>query len=310
MLPKLALGGLVTKKTMAVVGEAGPELVIPTKELAAAASAIQRVDFGSARESATAGMASLMAAMPTSLADSLSGAMTDQQDAMIEKIKQAASAGGGTAGSISDALASAMDSLTGGGDIGAIAEQLKQGMSGGDIGAIAEKMKATMADAGGSMTDMQSILAKMSGSLGAILPGAAVSDEAAAQAADAMKATMAGTGGSLTDIADTLSGLSTSLTATATTTNAAMAQRLAEVASATVEKPVAPTPALDIERVVAGTMNTVDAIKDLEYRLDKLSNAILAQPTEVIVQMDRETLMRAMAKADRFKKKARYGVQA
>lgn len=57
-------------------------------------------------------------------------------------------------------------------------------------------------------------------------------------------------------------------------------------------------------------MNTVDAIKDLEYRLDKLSNAILAQPTEVIVQMDRETLMRAMAKADRFKKKARYGVQA
>lgn len=350
MLPKLALGGLVTKKTTAVIGEAGPELVIPTKELAAAASAIQRVDFGSARESATAGMASLMAAMPTSLADSLSGAMTDQQDAMAEKIKQAASAGGGTARSISDALASAMDSLTGGGDIGAIAdslsgamtdqntalaEKIKQGMgAGGDVAAsisdalvgamgsiteapadseqaaaIAEKMKATMADAGGSMTDLQSLLAKMSGSLGAILPGAAVSDEAAAQA-EKMKATMAGTGGSLTDIADTLSGLSTSLTATATTTNAAMAQRLAEVASATVEKPVVPTPAVDIERVVAGTMSTVDAIKDLEDRLDKLSDAILAQPTEVIVQMDRETLMRAMAKADRFKKKARYGVQA
>ena len=301
MLPKLALGGLVTKKTMAVIGEAGPELVIPTKELAAAASAIQRVDFGSARESATAGMASLMAAMPTSLADSLSGAMTDQQDAMAQKIKQAASAGGGTAGSISDALASAMESLTGGGDIGAIAEQLSGAMTDQNT-ALAEKIKQSMS-AGGDVSG--SISDALVGAMGSVT-GA----PAAAQAAEKMKATMAGTGGSLTDIADTLSGLSTSLTATATTTSAAMAQRLAEVASATVEKPVVPTQAVDIERVVAGTMSTVDAIKDLEDRLDKLSDAILAQPTEVIVQMDRETLMRAMAKADRFKKKARYGVQA
>jgi len=62
-IPKLALGGLVKRKTLAYVGEAGPELVIPAKELAAAASAIERVDFDAARQSASAGLESMLASL-------------------------------------------------------------------------------------------------------------------------------------------------------------------------------------------------------------------------------------------------------
>lgn len=88
-------------------------------------------------------------------------------------------------------------------------------------------------------------------------------------------------------------------------------QRLADIASAAAPSAGAPsTVQLDVDRMAKGADNTVDAIERLHDRLDKLSDAILAQPTEVNVQMDRETLMRAMAKADRFKKKARYGVTA
>jgi|GEM_PF-4608573 len=215
MLPKMAVGGLVTKKTMAVIGEAGPELVIPTKELATAASAIERVDFGAARQSAAAGMESLMAAMPTTLADSLAGTLGDTQSGMADKLKQAMTASGGTAGSLEDALKG-------------------------------------------------------------------------------------------------VSGLSTAFAASGTASpDAILAQRLADIASTATEKAGGPaSAAVDMSRMIEGSDNTVTAIKDLHDRLDKLSDAILAQPTEVSVQMDRETLMRAMAKADRLKKKARYGATA
>jgi hypothetical protein len=88
-------------------------------------------------------------------------------------------------------------------------------------------------------------------------------------------------------------------------------QRLADIAASTGGPSMSSSPsAIDTDRLVAGTTQTVDAIKDLHDRLDKLSDAIFAQPTEVTVQMDRETLMRAMAKADRLKRKARYGATA
>lgn len=88
-------------------------------------------------------------------------------------------------------------------------------------------------------------------------------------------------------------------------------QRLADIAASSTAASGGPAPvAVDMSRMIQGSDNTVTAIKDLHDRLDKLSDAILAQPTEVSVQMDRETLMRAMAKADRLKKKARYGATA
>ena len=334
-VPKMALGGIVRKPTIAMVGEAGPELVIPTNELAAAASAIQQVDFGSARENATAGMASLMAAMPGSLADSLSGAMTDQQDAMLEKIKQAASAGGGTAGSISGALASAMDSLTDGGDIGAIAEKLKQGMSGGDLGAIAASLSG--ATNGGGTQDIAALIASLSG-----LPAdltTAVGTGAEDALVKKMAEASAGINGPAGDLLSSFSGLPAAMVQAlgnqAQADQLALAETLKEaslantgsgssidagaIAAAIAAVPaslagagaaVLPAPAIDdmAEKLAAQSKasgdDTVSAISNLRDAMDDIARALSDQPAQTDIKIDGEVLIRALSKARRLARKA------
>lgn len=110
VVPKLAMGGLVRRKTLAYVGEAGPELVVPLTEIARAAGAIESVDFSSLARSAAEALTDGAADAAAKMKGENGGGILRRSDfaSMI------GGAAGTSAGSAADAAAK-MKSENGGG---------------------------------------------------------------------------------------------------------------------------------------------------------------------------------------------------